>query len=246
MIKLGNDGSGTFTSTITSDYDGNGVSNTYCFVGKSKYLGTSTTTSTIATDGSATFGGNVTTSSSVFATGGVQSGAVSTGSAGQAGVKLVNDGSIVTQKSASGTCFEVYNSTSKTINFDSSGSATFAGSMTVSGTGQYTGAQRGGVTNIGNISYPYTANLNSANNWRMTLTGNAQLSDPSNQVTGQHGVFRIVQDGTGGRTLAFGSNWKFPGGTAPTLSTAANAEDLLAYYVAASGTVYAQLIVDLK
>jgi hypothetical protein len=83
--------------------------------------------------GSITADGNVTTSSSVFATGGVQSGAVSTGSAGQAGVKLVNDGSIVTQKSTSGTCFEVYNSTDKTINLDSSGSASFAGSITAKG-----------------------------------------------------------------------------------------------------------------
>jgi hypothetical protein len=83
-----------------------------------------------ATNGSITAAGNVTTSSSIFATGGVQSGAVSTGSAGQAGVKLVNDGSIVTQRSASGTCFEVYNSTSKTINLDSSGSASFVGKVT--------------------------------------------------------------------------------------------------------------------
>ena len=78
------------------------------------------------------------------------------------------------------------------------------------------------------------------------LHGNATFANPNNQVAGQHGVFRILQDGTGGRTLAFGNNMKFPGGTAPTLSTAASAQDLLAYYVAASGTIYAQVILDLK
>ena len=115
----------------------------------------------------------------------------------------------------------------------------------VVGTGQYTGAQRGSVgshTLNGTISL----NLNERNNYKFTLSGNGVLSNPSNQTAGQHGVIELVQDGTGGRTASFGSNWKFPGGTAPTLSTAANAQDLLAYYVAASGTIYAQLIVDLK
>jgi hypothetical protein len=88
--------------------------------------------------------------------------------------------------------------------------------------------------------------MNLANNFTLTLIGGTTLANPSSQNAGQHGVFRINQDGTGGRTLAFGSNWKFPGGTAPTISTAANAQDLLAYYVAASGTILAQLITDLK
>ena len=116
----------------------------------------------------------------------------------------------------------------------------------VAGTGLYTAAQRGSVYSLGSVWGTQTPNLNTGNNFTVTLIGNATLANPSNQTSGQHGVFRIVQDGTGSRTLAFGSNWKFPGGTAPTLSTAANAEDLLAYYVAASGTIFAQLIVDLK
>ena len=81
----------------------------------------------VKNDGSATFAGNLTTQSSIFATGGVDSGAVSTGSAGQAGVKLVNDGSVIIQRSAGGTCFEVYNGTSKTISFDSNGGILAAG-----------------------------------------------------------------------------------------------------------------------
>jgi len=130
-------------------------------------------------------------------------------------------------------------------NITASGSATFAGSMTVSGTGQYSDAQRGDVytmTGAGGFSIDW----NNSNNYQFNLTGTTTLNNPTNQVAGQHGVIRIVQDSTGGRTLAFGSNWKFPGGTAPTISTAANAQDLLAYYVAASGTILAQLITDLK
>ena len=130
-----------------------------------------------------------------------------------------------------------------TVNHD--GDLNLVANLIVGGTGQYTGAQRGSVgshTLNGSISL----NLNERNNYKFTLSGNGVLSNPSNQTAGQHGVIELVQDGTGGRTVSFGSNWKFPGGTAPTLSTAANAQDLLAYYVAASGTIYAQLIVDLK
>ena len=42
--------------------------------------------------------------------------------------------------------------------------------------------------------------------------------------------FRIKQDATGSRTLAYGSKYKFAGGVAGVLSTAANATDLLSCY----------------
>ena len=55
-------------------------------------------------------------------------------------------------------------------------------------------------------------------NFTVTLGGNRTLSNPTGMVTGQTGSIFIVQDGTGGRTLAYSSNWDFPNGTAPTLS----------------------------
>jgi hypothetical protein len=67
-------------------------------------------------------------------------------------------------------------------------------------------------------------------NASVTLGGNRTLANPTNLQSGQSGLIRIVQDGTGSRTLAYGANWKFPGGTAPTLTTAANAVDLLSWY----------------
>ena len=44
-------------------------------------------------------------------------------------------------------------------------------------------------------------------------------------------LYLLVQDGTGSRTLSFHSDYKFAGGTAPTLSTAANAIDRLDYVI---------------
>ena len=52
----------------------------------------------------------------------------------------------------------------------------------------------------------------------MTLGGNRTINTISNAVDGATYYLWVVQDGTGGRTLTFGSNFNFAGGTAPDLS----------------------------
>ena len=49
----------------------------------------------------------------------------------------------------------------------------------------------------------------------------------------------MVQDGTGSRTLSYAGAWEFPGGTAPTLTTTASAEDRIDYVVRASNAIHA-------
>lgn len=61
----------------------------------------------------------------------------------------------------------------------------------------------------------------------VTLAGNRTLGAPTNLRAGATHVLFIKQGATGGRTLAFNAAFKFPGGTAPVLSTAANAVDVL-------------------
>lgn len=87
-----------------------------------------------------------------------------------------------------------------------------------------------------------TVNMSNFINAVVTLAGNRALGNPSNEKAGQSGVIRIVQDGTGSRTLSYGTDWEFAGGVAPTLSTAASSNDLLFYYVIATNRVYASLI----
>lgn len=77
-------------------------------------------------------------------------------------------------------------------------------------------------------------------NFTLTIAHNATLADPSNFDVGRSGLIVITQDGTGTRTLAYGSNWKFPGG-APVLSTAIGAVDVLAYYVVTASLIVATL-----
>lgn len=72
-------------------------------------------------------------------------------------------------------------------------------------------------------------NMALGNNFALTLAGNRTLAAPTGVTPGQTGHIYLVQDGTGSRTLAYNNAYVFVSGTAPTLSTAANAVDLLVY-----------------
>src|ERR1700730_9802791 len=91
-----------------------------------------------------------------------------------------------------------------------------------------------------------TPNFSSGNIFTVTLTGNATLANPSNLVAGQCGQIFITQDSTGSRTLAYGSEWKFPGGTFPTLTTTAGATDILSFCSWSNALIAAQLTANLK
>ncbi len=71
--------------------------------------------------------------------------------------------------------------------------------------------------------------LSTGFDFTVTLGGNRTLANPTNVKAGQRGRIRVVQDGTGSRTLSFGSSYDFADGTAPTLTTTANATDYLDY-----------------
>lgn len=82
-------------------------------------------------------------------------------------------------------------------------------------------------------------------NAAVTLGGNRTLGNPTN-TKGQSGYIRVIQGGAGSRTLSFGSNWKFTGGIAPVLSTAAGAVDLLFYQVISPTFIFVGLAKDVK
>ena len=79
--------------------------------------------------------------------------------------------------------------------------------------------------------------LATGNNFTVTLAGNRTLENPTNAVAGQTGQMYVIQDGTGSRTLAFGSNYKFPNGTAITISTSTSSVDLLVFNVRSSTAI---------
>jgi len=102
----------------------------------------------------------------------------------------------------------------------------------------FTAAQRGSISALSDGA-TITPNFAAANNFSVTLGGNRTLANPSNLVAGQAGSIFISQDGTGSRTLAYGSHYDFAGGTAPTLTTTASAVDRIDYVVRSATSIHA-------
>ena len=102
----------------------------------------------------------------------------------------------------------------------------------------FTKAQRGTITALTDGA-TITPDFSASNNFSVTLGGNRTLANPTNIVAGQSGVIFVSQDSTGSRTLSYGSYWDFPGGTAPTLTTAASSIDLIAYVVRTTTSIQA-------
>jgi hypothetical protein len=76
-----------------------------------------------------------------------------------------------------------------------------------------------------------TLDLSTGFNFGITLTGSSVLANPTNAKPGQSGAIYLTQDATGSRTMTFGTAWYWALGTPPTLSTAANAVDVINYRV---------------
>jgi len=98
-------------------------------------------------------------------------------------------------------------------------------------------AQRGAITALTDGA-TITPDFAASNNFSVTLGGNRTLANPSNLTAGQSGSIFITQDGTGSRTLAYGTQYDFIGGTAPTLTTTAAGVDRIDYVVRTTGSIH--------
>lgn len=87
-----------------------------------------------------------------------------------------------------------------------------------------------------------TFDFNSFINTAVTLTGNITTMTLSNVRAGKSGTIRFIQDGTGSRTTVWSSTFKWASGSAPSLSTAASAVDVLTYFCISSTYCVANLI----
>ena len=125
------------------------------------------------------------------------------------------------------------------------GAATFNASVTFNSAVQVSGAAKGTIITLTDGA-SVIVSMAKANTFVVTLGGNRTLGFPSPVPPGQSGMIYIYQDGTGSRTLAYTSCWRFAGGTTPTLTTTAAAVDVLAYSVRTSAAIDAALVADLK
>jgi hypothetical protein len=94
----------------------------------------------------------------------------------------------------------------------------------------------------------WSPNFAGGNSFVWTLAGTGrQLANPASAKPGQTGIIYFKQDATGNRTVTvWGSMYKFPGGTKPTLTVAANALDAISYHVIDATNIACFFSADLK
>ena len=95
-------------------------------------------------------------------------------------------------------------------------------------------------TQTANATGSTTLDFDTYQNFILTFTGNVTLAAPSTEASqvGQTGVIIIKQDGTGSRTLSLHGDYETPSaGGVGTISTAANAVDIVPYCVLADNRI---------
>ena len=131
---------------------------------------------------------------------------------------------------------------------DASGNLGFASFLlaTETSNGQVvTGGVRGAITTLTDAS-TIAIDLDANNNFKVVIAGDRTLGNPTNVVEGQTGFIEVHQDSTGGRTLAYAANYRFVGGTPPTVNSTASAVSVLGYAVMADEKIMITSHLDVK
>jgi hypothetical protein len=103
-----------------------------------------------------------------------------------------------------------------------------SGDMVLATAQEYTAAKNFDATTLtdgATINWDLDANQVT----KVTLGGNRTMAAPTNMKDGGTYILRIIQDGTGTRTVTWNAVFKWSGGTAPTLSTSAGAIDIITF-----------------
>lgn len=104
-------------------------------------------------------------------------------------------------------------------------------------------------TTITQTISPVTIDLSTGVDFQVTLTTTPTFANPTVSASqlGRTGCLWITQPSTGSfGSAVFGSNWKFAGGTAPTLSTGASKTDVLCYKAKTTTFVWGALNQDIR
>ena len=82
-----------------------------------------------------------------------------------------------------------------------------------------------------------TLDLKTYQNFVLTMTGNVTLANPTTETIGHTGFIVFKQDGTGGRTVSLGTQFKTASAGGLTLSAGADAVDIVPYAVMATDLI---------
>jgi hypothetical protein len=182
-----------------------------------------TTTSTLGTITNLSSG--TTNSTSVIAT----SGTIGTLNSTTGTVATLNSttGTIATLNSTTGTIGNLSTTLAGDLTI-SQGTATVGTRVAVVNTAQeYTAAHNFNATTL-TSGNSIAWNLSTNQVARLVLSTNGTMADASNKVDGSVYILLVTQ-GTGSNTLAWNATYKWPGGTAPTLTTGVSKSDIFTF-----------------
>jgi len=91
-----------------------------------------------------------------------------------------------------------------------------------------------------------TFDFSTFNDSAVILTGNITTMTLTNVTSGKAGTIAFVQDATGSRTAVFNTIFKFAAGAVPSLTTTANAVDILSYACRTATFCVASLMKDVR
>ena len=204
-------------------------------------LGTTNGTAATFTNATAT-GANITTgtiqtltSSTATITGGTFSGLLNSSTGTFSGSINSTLGTIGTLNSTTGTIGNLSTTLAGDMTI-SQGTATAGTRLAALNTAQeYTRTHNFDATSLTITSGTIPWDLSQNQVAKLTVTTNSTMNTPTNPVDGATYML-IVTQGTGGsNTLSFSTAYKFPGGSAPVLSTGSSQVDVLAFV--SNGTV---------
>ena len=93
------------------------------------------------------------------------------------------------------------------------------------------------ATLTGTTTLDFAANQNFVLTLDPSSGTSIELSNPSTEQTGQSGIIVFIQDSDGSKTVSLGTDYETAGGAGLTLSTAANAVDIVPYFVQSAGNI---------
>jgi hypothetical protein len=170
--------------------------------------------------------GTTTSTAANITSGTIQTLTASTATISQ-GSAILTQGTIATLNSTTGTIGNFTTTLTGDLTI-STGSATVGTRVAVVNTAQeYTAAHNFNATTLtsGNsIAWDLSANQVA----RLVLSTNGTMADASNKVDGSVYILLVTQ-GTGSNTLAWNATYKWPNGTAPTLTTGSAKSDIFTF-----------------
>jgi len=170
--------------------------------------------------------GTTTSTAANITNGTVQTLTASTANISQ-GSAILTQGTIATLNSTTGTIGNLSTTLAGDLTI-SQGTATVGTRVAVVNTAQeYTAAHNFNATTLTSgtsIAWDLSANQVA----RLVLSTNGTMADASNKVDGSVYILLVTQ-GTGSNTLAWNATYKWPSGTAPTLTTGSAKSDIFTF-----------------